>query len=41
MSKNNLRDKLDGDELDLSMMSLTEIPVKEIVSVLLIILELN
>lgn len=32
MAKNNLRDKLDGNELDLSMMSLTEVPVKEIVS---------
>lgn len=32
MAKNNLRDKLDGDELDLSMMSLTEVPVKDIVS---------
>ncbi|XP_042859302.1 leucine-rich repeat-containing protein 59-like [Penaeus japonicus] len=30
MAKNNLRDKLDGDELDLSMMSLTEVPVKDI-----------
>ncbi|XP_063590112.1 leucine-rich repeat-containing protein 59-like [Penaeus indicus] len=30
MAKNNLRDKLEGNELDLSMMSLTEIPVKEI-----------
>lgn len=30
MAKNSLRDKLDGDELDLSMMSLTEVPVKEI-----------
>lgn len=32
MAKNSLRDKLEGDELDLSMMSLTEVPVKEIVS---------
>ncbi|KAK8736201.1 hypothetical protein OTU49_004866 [Cherax quadricarinatus] len=30
MEKNTLRDKLDGNELDLSMMSLTEVPVKEI-----------
>ncbi|KAG7155044.1 leucine-rich repeat-containing protein 59-like [Homarus americanus] len=30
MAKNNLRDKLDGNELDLSMMSLVEVPVKEI-----------
>lgn len=32
MAKNSLRDKLEGDELDLSMMSFTEVPVKEIVS---------
>lgn len=32
MTKNSLRDKLEGDELDLSMMSLAEVPVKEIVS---------
>lgn len=32
MAKNSLRDKLDGDELDLSMLRLTEVPVKEIVS---------
>ncbi|KAG0728463.1 Leucine-rich repeat-containing protein 59 [Chionoecetes opilio] len=30
MAKNTLRDKLEGDELDLSMMSIVEIPVKEI-----------
>lgn len=29
-TKNDLRDKLEGDYLDLSMMSLTEVPVKEI-----------
>lgn len=29
-AKNDLRDKLEGDYLDLSMMSLTEVPVKEI-----------
>lgn len=32
MAVNNIRDKLDGDELDLSMMSLKEVPLKEIVS---------
>lgn len=32
MAKNSLRDKLEGDELDLSMMSIAEVPVKEIVS---------
>ncbi len=30
--KNNLRDKLDDDTLDLSLMQLEEVPVKEIVS---------
>lgn len=30
MAKNSLRDKLEGDELDLSMMSIAEVPVKEI-----------
>jgi len=29
-NKNDLRDKLEGDYLDLSMMNLTEVPVKEI-----------
>ncbi|KAK7063103.1 Leucine rich repeat containing 59 [Halocaridina rubra] len=33
MSKNGLRKKVEGDELDLSMLSLTEVPVKEIASV--------
>ena len=28
----NLRDKLDGDVLDLSVMNLKEVPLKEIVS---------
>ena len=29
---NNLRDKLEDNELDLSLMQLTEVPVQEIVS---------
>ena len=33
---NNLRDKLDENQLDLSLMQLTEVPVKEIVSNLFI-----
>lgn len=32
MTKNGLRNKLEGDELDLSMLNLTEVPVKEIAS---------
>lgn len=31
-SKNSLRDKLDDETLDLSVMQLEEVPVKEIVS---------
>lgn len=31
---NNLRDKLDDNQLDLSLMQLTEVPVQEIVSVI-------
>ncbi|XP_076042635.1 uncharacterized protein LOC143026325 [Oratosquilla oratoria] len=30
MTKNDLRDKLDGDELDLALLNLSEVPVKEI-----------
>lgn len=32
-NKNDLRDKLEGDYLDLSMMNLTEVPVKEIAAI--------
>lgn len=32
MSATNIRDKLDGNELDLSFMSYKEVPLKEIVS---------
>lgn len=32
MTKNGLKSKLDGDELDLSMLSLSEVPVKDIAS---------
>lgn len=32
MAKENLKDKLDGNELDLSLSSLEAVPVKEIVS---------
>lgn len=32
---NNLRDKLEDNQLDLSLMQLTEVPVQEIVSVTL------
>lgn len=31
-AKNNLRDKLEDDVLDLSLMQLTDVPVNEIVS---------
>ena len=31
-SKENLKDKLDGNELDLSLSNLTTVPVKELVS---------
>lgn len=32
MAVGNIKDKLEGNELDLSMMSLKEVPLKEIVS---------
>ena len=32
---NNLRDKLEENQLDLSLMQFTEVPVKEIVSAIL------
>ena len=32
MSKESLKDKLDGNELDLSLSNLTKVPVKELVS---------
>jgi len=32
-SKTSLKDKLDGDHLDLSLSQLTEIPVEEMVSI--------
>ena len=32
MPKDNLKDKLEGNELDLSLNNLTEVPVKELVS---------
>ena len=32
MSRSDFKDKLDGDELDLSVMNLSEVPLKEIVS---------
>lgn len=31
----NLRDKIDGNEVDLSLSNLTEVPVKELVSLAL------
>ena len=35
---NNLRDKLEENQLDLSLMQFTEVPVKEIVSAIYILL---
>ena len=32
MPKSNLKDKLDGDQLDLSLSDLSSVPVKDIVS---------
>ena len=34
MSKGNLKDKLDGNELDLSLSNLEVVPVKDIVSMM-------
>lgn len=34
MPKENLKDKLDGNELDLSLNNLTAVPVKDLVKIL-------